>query len=109
MGRERFSARAGRARFLDDVLSELVRIRMLDRDLIVQRLQSDLIGPLSENEVLEDAKPSDVYLTGILWPKRARQDAADDDRLDSAGTAGTEDETQGSGEEVPLAGAQRPC
>lgn len=83
---------------------------MLDRDLIVKRIETDLVGPLKEDECLTDAKPSDVYLTGILWPRRARLDAGDDDRLDSAGTgAGTEDDTQGAGEEVPLAGLQRPC
>ena len=83
---------------------------MLDRDLIVKRIETDLVGPLEEDECLTDAKPSDVYLTGILWPRRARLDAGDDDRLDSAGTgAGTEDDTQGAGEEVPLAGLQRPC
>src|SRR5215203_5553667 len=83
---------------------------MLDRDLIVKRLETDLVGPLVENECLTDAKPSDVYLTGILWPRRARFDAGEDDRLDSAGTSGgTEDDTQGAGEEVPLAGLQRPC
>jgi hypothetical protein len=57
-----------------------------------------------------DAKPSDVYLTGILWPREARIGAEEDDRLDSAGTsAGGEDDTEGSGEEVPLAGLMRPC
>jgi len=82
----------------------------VDRDLIVKRLETDLVGPLTDDEVLVDAKPSDVYLTGILWPREARIGAEEDDRLDSAGTsAGGEDDTEGSGEEVPLAGLTRPC
>jgi hypothetical protein len=83
---------------------------MIERDLIVKRLETDLVGPLAEDERLVNSKPSDVYLTGILWPRRARFDAEADDRLDSAGTgSGGEDDTQGAGEEVPLAGLQRPC
>lgn len=82
----------------------------MDRDLIVKRLESDLIGPLFEDEVLVDARPSDVYLTGILWPREARVGAEENDRLDSAGTSsGGEDDSQGAGEEVPLAGLMRPC
>ena len=82
----------------------------MDRDLIVKRLETDLVGPLAEDEDLVDAKPSDVYLTGILWPRRTKIAEEEDDRLDSAGTgAGGEDDTEGSGEEVPLAGLQRPC
>lgn len=81
----------------------------MERNLIVSRLERDLVGPLKTDERL-DAKPSDTYLTGILWPRKSRLDAADDERLDSSGTdAGGEDDTQGAGEEVPLAGAQRPC
>ena len=82
----------------------------MDRDLITKRLETDLMGPLAEDEVLNDAKPSDVYLTGILWPRESRIGAEEDDRLDSAGTsAGGEDDTEGAGEEVPLAGLMRPC
>jgi hypothetical protein len=82
----------------------------MDRDLIVRRLETDLIGPIEAAEILADSKPSDVYLTGILWPREARIGAEEDDRLDSAGTsAGGEDDTEGPGEEVPLAGLMRPC
>lgn len=82
----------------------------MDRDLIVNRLETDLIGPYVDNEWFTDAKPSDVYLTGILWPRSERVGAEEDERLDSAGTgAGGEDDTEGAGEEVPLVGLPRPC
>src|SRR4026208_2090606 len=109
MGDQRVRARARHSGLRHDLLQHILRT-MLDRDRILKRLETDLVGPLAEDECLSDAKPSDVYLTGILWPRRARRDGEEDDRLDSAGTgAGTEDDTQGAGEEVPLAGLQRPC
>lgn len=83
---------------------------MMDRDRIVKRLESDLVGPLAKYERLDDGKPSDLYLMGILWPRSTRMGAEDDDRLDSAGgSAGSEDDTAGAAEEVPLSGLQRPC
>ena len=39
------------------------------RDLFVERLAMDLIGPGSPCEVISD-RPSDRYLTGILFPRR---------------------------------------
>jgi hypothetical protein len=82
----------------------------VDRDLLVKRLETDLLGPLVEDEVLVDTRPTDVYLTGILWPRDSRIGAEENDRLDSAGTStGGEDDTEGAGEEVPLAGLMRPC
>ena len=78
------------------------------RDVLLARLKTDLIGPFTENEVLT-ARPSDVYLTGILWPREARMDAEQDERLDISGA--DESETAGAGqeEEVSLAGLMRPC
>ncbi len=43
--------------------------KSLDRDIVACRLFEDLIGPRVENEE-PTARPSDVYLTGILWPQR---------------------------------------
>src|SRR4051812_40116973 len=101
MGDQRIRARARHSGLRHDLLPHILRT-MPDRDLIVKRLETDLVGPLTDDECLADAKPSDVYLTGILWPRRARLDAEQDDRLDSAGAgAGAEDDTQGAGEEVP--------
>ncbi|QQS13792.1 MAG: DNA/RNA helicase [Rhodospirillales bacterium] len=78
------------------------------RDILLERLKQDLVGPYTEDEVLT-SRPSDVYLTGILWPREARMGAEEDERLGLSG--GEESETGGAGEEeeVSLAGLMRPC
>lgn len=78
----------------------------MKRDDILGRLERDLAGPLAEDEIL-DARPSDVYLTGILWPRETRMGAEEDDRLGS----GEEEQgtPNGGEEEIPLAGLKRPC
>ena len=48
------------------------------RDEIIKRLSIDLIGPQSVDEILND-KPSDVYMTGILWPSKTEFTSIDDD------------------------------
>ena len=53
---------------------------MLARDLLTKRLAEDLVGPLDENEVT-NARPSDVYLTGILWPQNTAYPPEQDERL----------------------------
>ncbi len=81
-----------------------------DRDLLVQRLHTDLVGPLQDTEVLNGEYPGDVYLTGILWPSRELMSAEEDDRLDAAGPGGgSEDATEGEAEQVPLTDLRRPC
>ncbi|MFC6519806.1 hypothetical protein ACFQAT_08470 [Undibacterium arcticum] len=75
------------------------------RKQIVARLESDLVGPLLAEEVLEAEriKPSDVYLTGILWPLGDRMDAGDDDG------SGGDDEEDESPSSATVVGQQRPC
>lgn len=80
----------------------------MNREAILERLERDLVGPLESDETLA-SRPSDVYLSGILWPRETRMGAEEDDRLgagsgddDSGGPAGEE-------EEVSLAGLTRPC
>lgn len=51
-----------------------------DRNIVAKRLAEDLIGPKSENEELS-ARPSDFYLTGILWPQRISMMGEDDEKL----------------------------
>jgi hypothetical protein len=58
------------------------------RDRLVQRLQEDLIGPRDVVERLVP-RPSDVYLTGILWPKNTALAPEEDERL-AAGSDGQE-------------------
>jgi hypothetical protein len=72
------------------------------RDAIAGRLEQDLIGPDAPDEILA-SRPSDVYLTGILWPLGNRMDSADDD-----GATG-EDEGDDSPSTPVLTGRQRPC
>jgi hypothetical protein len=61
------------------------------RATVVQRLQEDLIGPRDPEERLV-SRPSDVYLTGILWPKNTYLDPAEDERLSVAPGEGEEGE-----------------
>ena len=72
------------------------------RQLLIQRLEKDLIGPDTTDEVLEN-RPSDVYLTGILWPIGDRLGGEDDD----SGTGGEEEDDMPSA--PGIAGQQRPC
>lgn len=50
------------------------------RKKMLSRLQEDLIGPRAPDEMLS-ARPSDVYLTGILWPKNTALAPEEDERL----------------------------
>jgi hypothetical protein len=72
---------------------------------IVRRLERDLVGPDGEEEIISgrNIKPSDVYLTGVLWPLGDRMDGADDD-----GSNGDDEEDDGPSS-PGLVGQQRPC
>ena len=62
------------------------------RDFIARRLGEDLIGPLDSDEVL-DSYPTDVYLTGILYPQDSPvcSESDDSDLIERAkDDAGTE-------------------
>ena len=41
------------------------------RQTLLERLKQDLVGPVSELEELP-SRPSDVYLTGVLWPRQTQ-------------------------------------
>ncbi len=78
------------------------------RDEVLRRLGQDLVGPYSNDETLT-SRPSDVYLTGILWPQETVIAAEEDERL---GLAAVGDDEGGGGaeeEEVPMSGMKRPC
>ncbi|OQB76385.1 MAG: hypothetical protein BWX92_01846 [Deltaproteobacteria bacterium ADurb.Bin135] len=81
------------------------------RDAILRRFEEDLVGPFDEEEVLE-SRPSDVYLTGILWPNKTRMGAENDEKLGAAGGSGSDADT-GAGtaeeEEVAASSLNRPC
>ncbi len=75
--------------------------RAISRDILIRRLREDLMGPRAPAETLA-ARPSDVYLTGILWPKNTAVSPDEDERLSVAVAGGDDD-----GGEVPeLAQAQ---
>ena len=77
------------------------------RDILLDRLRRDLVGPYADDEVLT-ARPSDVYLTGILWPREVHMGAEEDESFGLSGLE--ENETNGGDkEEVSLVGLQRPC
>ncbi len=78
------------------------------RDILLKRLEEDLIGPHIKDEVLT-SRPSDVYLTGILWPRETRMGAEEDERFGLSGSEGSETDSGGEEEEVSLAGLSRPC
>jgi hypothetical protein len=72
------------------------------RTELLARLRADLIGPLADDEALR-SRPSDVYVTGILWPLDSRMGAEDDDaRAD-------ESDDDPVGANASPVGQQRPC
>lgn len=79
-----------------------------DRNILIRRLSEDLIGPFEEDEELM-SRPSDVYLSGILWPKSTSMGAEENERLSLSGD-GEGEGTTGTGEEeeVSRTGMKRP-
>ncbi|WP_199224685.1 helicase-related protein [Thioclava sp. NG1] len=56
------------------------------RDTLLERLKVDLIGPEEPNELISD-RPTDRYLTGILFPPRTTISPEDDDEANDADDA----------------------
>lgn len=78
-----------------------------DRELLVRRLAEDLIGPHAEDEVLV-SRPTDVYLTGILWPQQTSMGGEDDDSLVAGGTAGGDGGEETEAAAVPASSVRKP-
>lgn len=57
------------------------------RQRMIERLRQDLMGPLADDEILQDS-PSEIYMTGILFAQKSPQ-----------GVAETEEAVLGSDEE----------
>lgn len=68
----------------------------------------DLIGPFSETEELRSGRPSDIYLTGILWPQDSALGAEEDDRLSASGLGEESEGSASEEEQVPAARQLRP-
>lgn len=77
------------------------------RSAMVERLFEDLVGPRQENEKLK-SRPSDVYLTGVLWPMRSATPGEEDDRLEVGGSGRNEESSDGPPEEIPAKSVMRP-
>ncbi len=78
------------------------------RELLVSRLITDLMGPSAPFERLS-SRPTDRYLTGILFPQRALiTDEADDGLLEEEGGRPAQD-GGGTSDGVPAFGQQRPA
>ena len=75
------------------------------RESVIDRLVADLIGPHKKDEILQGVRvrPSDVYLTGILWTFGDRMSGQDDD-----GSGGDDEDDDGPSAASPV-GQQRPC
>ncbi len=69
---------------------------------LADRLRIDLLGPISDNEILE-CRPTDRYLTGILFPGDSETPPEEDEALASGGG----DEENSEEEAVPLERTQR--
>lgn len=80
---------------------------MLARDALIDRLSLDLIGPSAPDETI-DGKPSDVYLTGMLWPQNTALPPEQDERLAVAGGDGDSNEESDDTSQPPAAQMRRP-
>jgi hypothetical protein len=77
-----------------------------ERELLINRLHEDLLGPSSADEQLE-VQPSDRYLTGILYPERTAYGAEEDDDKCEVGS-GDDDESDADHEAPPLPNQYKP-
>ena len=66
-----------------------------NRNLMVNRLIQDLVGPYQESETLE-SRPSDRYLTGILWPSSTGVLEEDEEELGIVLSEPSSDSDQGA-------------
>lgn len=74
---------------------------------IIDRLNADLLGPSSEDEKFS-SYPTDVYLTGILFPQRTGVAQEENDQLQSEGTKDV-DSNDVANDEISLATVKRPA
>lgn len=83
-----------------------------NRDAALDRLRKDLVGPSDPLEALAPPDPwrriypSDVYLTGILFPRGSTAGPEADDSLAAEGSGGAEDDT--AADEAPASYSLRP-
>ena len=76
------------------------------REHVLGRLRLDLLGPITEDEIIED-RPSDRYLTGVLFPPGTPFGAEQDDDAEASlgeGGDGGGEEYEWEGEEEEAGG-----
>ena len=78
-----------------------------DRDVIVARLHTDMVGPREQDEELT-SRPTDAYLTGILWPQRIHMTGEDDERVEGADSQDPENNDSGNSENISSFSIQKP-
>lgn len=75
------------------------------RDALMKRLRDDLLGPLEPSEEISD-RPTDRYMTGILYPQMSFPRADEDDDF-TAGDDGDQEDTEK--DQVPLISTIKPA
>ena len=81
-------------------------IRQDRRGVFLARLAEDLIGPAAGPDEVIEERPSDRYLTGILYPQRTELGPEQDENL-ASGASGDGDE--GEAEQVAVMRMTRPA
>lgn len=74
----------------------------LTRDLLVDRVALDLIGPKAGAEEVIDERPTGRYLTGILYPQQTPFPEEEDETLAAENTRGGGEAVEEAAEEVSL-------
>jgi hypothetical protein len=77
------------------------------REAVLRRLREDLVGPLSVDEKLT-SRPSDVWLTGVLWPRNTEIAPEEDEKLAVAPTGDEADDDGGVQAQPATAPMRRP-
>ena len=76
------------------------------REILIERLSEDLLGPKQKDEVIYDKYPSDRYLFGILFPPETPIPSEDDENIESEGENDIEDNS--SSEKIAISKTFRP-
>ncbi|MFM7204972.1 MAG: hypothetical protein ACKO6N_29720 [Myxococcota bacterium] len=76
---------------------------LLPRERLLNTLSRDLMGPQSAEDEVVFARPLDLYMTGILYPRDSKLPPEEDDDRQSAG-----DEENDTGPGIPFSAMTRP-